>query len=73
MDPRTGAGCDGYGQPAPGDRESGRTGVSRGNRPIVVPLHVIVCYLVTFCCLLAGSITSSCSTWALVRLHVLPS
>ena len=31
------------------------------------------CCLVTFHCLLAGSITSSCSTWVIVRLHVLPS
>ena len=29
--------------------------------------------LVTFYHLLAGSITSSCSTWVIVRLHVLPS
>ena len=56
-----------------------RTRVSRGNRPIVVPLAcdnrylVIFCGLMTFYWLLLRSITSSCSTWVIVRLYVLPS
>ena len=50
-----------------------RTGVSRGNRPIVVPLACDYRDLVMFRDLLGRSITSSCSTWIIVRLRVLPT